>query len=429
MAALVAHHLEKMGMETFLEPLESYQGCLAAYRPHMIVFNHLVASHLARYSKRLNEMGVKTAILLNEGLFYDEQVRRFNAGRHHPDAHVDHFFCWNERFREITSELRKDWASGVQVVGPARFDFYFEPWSKIFNESKWPKKGRPRILICTNFAHARFKSLPSIQAEKFFAAWKDRIEILSDYENLVEINFRARERFLCFLDAIVESDKFEVVLRSHPREDAKPYLDWYESLPTARKQTVLFDSDTNIVPQILSCDLHVACENCNTSMESWISRKPTLELVFERHPCYFDPKVASLNPCCDNPEKVVAVIEELLVSETPPELKGGRAKHLAEWCNAPDGSASKSVAETISNSLTSSSEPDFSGLTFGDYRRSAKLVILGKLGLAYHYNPFLSLLVKMRRDYNNIKWNAYAKAITPADVRKARRLIKAHCVS
>jgi len=99
-ATLIAFHLRKLGVECHLEPLEADRAVAAAYRPAMIVFNHLTASHLVAYSKRLAEMGVLTAVLPNEGIQYDDDASRFYAGRHHNGAHIDYFFCWNERHRE-----------------------------------------------------------------------------------------------------------------------------------------------------------------------------------------------------------------------------------------------------------------------------------------------------------------------------------------
>src|SRR5258706_9352795 len=73
-AALIAHHLNALGVDCFLEPLEAYRAVLGAYRPQLILFNHLTASHLVDYSKRLAQMGVLTAVLPNEGILYDSEV-------------------------------------------------------------------------------------------------------------------------------------------------------------------------------------------------------------------------------------------------------------------------------------------------------------------------------------------------------------------
>ena len=57
-AALIAWHLEQLGLECILEPLEAWRGALAAHRPNLIIFNHVNAGHLIAYTKRLARMGV-----------------------------------------------------------------------------------------------------------------------------------------------------------------------------------------------------------------------------------------------------------------------------------------------------------------------------------------------------------------------------------
>ncbi len=110
-AALIGHHLEQLGLECHLEPLEAYRGVLAAYRPHLILSNHLTAPHLVAWSQRLAELGVLCAVLPNEGICYDEAELEYNAGKFHNGAHIDLFFCWNEPHQRA---LRKCGFGGVR---------------------------------------------------------------------------------------------------------------------------------------------------------------------------------------------------------------------------------------------------------------------------------------------------------------------------
>jgi surface carbohydrate biosynthesis protein len=148
-AALIAHHLETMNVPCQLEPLEAFRAAVGAYRPGMIIFNHLNASHLASWSRRLAELGVLVGVVPNEGFVYDDESRPFMAGRYHK-AHVDHFFCWNRMHGEALRAESAEKARNVHVVGVPRFDFYFEPWSKLQPPAP-PKTSRPRVLVCTNF--------------------------------------------------------------------------------------------------------------------------------------------------------------------------------------------------------------------------------------------------------------------------------------
>ena len=277
-AALIAHHLDRLGVDCLLEPLEAYRAVLAAHRPDMIIFNHLTASHLVKFSQKLAEMGVLTAVLSNEGINYDPDDLKFNSGKHHSGAHIDWFFCWNEPHRQALLELGFGARTRIEVVGVPRFDFYFEPWSRAFFQTKAVNRGKPRVLVCTNFSLAKFAELPRHHGDKLFAAWKDRIPIYQDYWRAIEGHATASRRILDHLDALVKAGDFDIVLRPHPREAVDRYAVWLAALPADQRARVTLDATSAITPLILGCDLEISCETCTTALESWIANKPAIVL-------------------------------------------------------------------------------------------------------------------------------------------------------
>lgn len=424
-AALVAYQLKLRNVECFLEPLEAYRGSLAAHRPHMMIFNHLVASHLVDYSKRIGNMGVLTSVLLNEGLCYGDEERNFNAGKHHKGAHIDYFFCWNQPLKDAMERYGFGQQTKIEVVGPARYDFYSPPWSAIFNDYQWPlNNGRPKLLVCSNFGLAPFYYLPKSEAEKFFSAWTNRIPTYRDWWGLVEINKRAQDKFLIYLRTILESKKFDVILRPHPGEDVGFYRRWIATLPPDLQKEIPIEEYANITSLILACDVQVGCENCNTTMESWIAGKPTVELIFERHPVYYSPEVAKLSPNCDDPAKVVDAIEHELANPKQESYQAGRQAHLTKWCNSPSGKATGKVADIIAERIANHPEPDWSKLDATDRRRAMKLKAMQSIGHAYHYKPFLSLRSKLFGGRHQLKSYVYQKSIRPKDVRNAMALLE-----
>ena len=424
-AALIAYHLKRRNIECFLEPLEAYRGSLAAHRPHLMIFNHITASHLVEYSKRLGGMGVLTAVLLNEGLCYDEEERNYNAGKHHKGAHIDYFFCWNQPMREAMERHRFGESTHIEVVGPARYDYYCEPWARVFGGYRWPGRGRPKVLVCSNFGVAKFHDAPRSEAQRLFAAWTDRIPAYRDWWGIVEANYRAQQRFLFFLDAIVRARKFDVVLRPHPREDLDVYRKFIASLPDELRGEVHMDATSNITGLILACDLQVGCENCNTTLESWIAGRPTVELVFERHPVFYSPAVAALAPNCERPQDIVGMIERELADARQEKYQAGRRAHLAKWCANPRGKATERVADVIAGRLARQPEPHWSRLNLADRRRGLKLKTLQKLGKAYHYKPLLALRGRVLGGRHKLKAYSYAKAVTPQDTERALALLDA----
>ncbi|MGA2852581.1 MAG: surface carbohydrate biosynthesis protein [Verrucomicrobiota bacterium] len=418
-ATLIAHHLEALGVDCHLEPLEAYRAVLGAYRPDMIVFNHLTAGHLVSYSKRLAQIGVLTAVLSNEGINYDPEDLKFNSGKHHPDAHIDWFFCWNEPHRQALMELGFNRRTRIEVIGVPRFDYYIEPWSRIFYQPSRRPRTRPRVLVCTNFSVAKFFELPREEGAKLFAAWKDRIPIYKDYWKAIEDHHKASRRVFDYLQAIVDSDKFDITLRPHPRESVEIYAGWVANLPPQMRQCVTVDSTSNITALILGCDLEISCETCTTAMESWIAGKPTIELLFERNPMFYHPEHAVCSTACDAPEKLVALMDQVLVAESPAIL-AARQAHLRKWCNAPDGNSCQRLATLIASAVKSQPKADWSKLNATDWRRATKLKLMRNLGLAYHFDPLMPVKLRLNRGRYAIKNHAYEKSIKPRDVIEAR---------
>jgi surface carbohydrate biosynthesis protein len=420
-AALIAHHLHGHGVECFLEPLEAYRAVLAAYRPGMIVFNHLNGSHLVSWSKRLAEIGVLVAVLPNEGIAHDEEAQRYLAGRYHSDAHVDYFFCWNEAHRRALAEEGFRGRTQIEVTGVPRFDFYFEPWSRTIRRSPGRVSSRPRMLVCTNFGLAELRNTPRDQVDKFFAAWAGRVPLYRDYWTLIESSWNARRRFFDYLDALIAADKFEITLRPHPREDIETYAAWLSACPAERRAHVRMDRDSNISGLILDCDLEVSCESCTTAVESWISGKPTVELVFDRVPALYHEERSRGNVHCDDPAKLPAVVEHELANPVPPELREVRRQYLKKWCSTPDGFACGRIAGIAAAAVKSKQPADWSKLALNDYRRALKLKAFHSFGAAYN----LDLLLPIKRALSPGRYAGremvYEKSIKPRDVAEARR--------
>lgn len=425
-AALIGFHLRKRGIQCHLEPLEAFRAVLAAYRPEMIIFNHLAASHLVAWSRRLAEMGVLTAVLPNEGIYYDEEQARYYAGRHHSGAHIDFFFCWNENHRQAILREGLYENTRVEVVGVPRFDFYFEPWSRaVYRSSPRSRSRRPKVLLCTNFGTAYFWELPREQADRLFAPWANRIRIYSNYWRSIEAQWNSRQQVFGYLEALIRADKYEILLRPHPMEETTIYHRWIDSLPLGQRQHIRIDAVSNITPLILDCDLQISCETCTTALESWIARKATIELLFDRDPLWYSEIQGRANTACDAPGKLPKLVDELLRNGTPEEKRELQRLHLERWCSSPNGESSERIAEVISVALSKKKRPDWSHLSINDYRRSIKLNGLRKLGVPYHFDPLLGVKRVLFPNRYAVKDWTYKKSIKPRDVEAARRRIEA----
>jgi len=416
MAALIAYQLELQGIECRLEPLESYRAVLAADRPDMIIFNHLVASHLARYSQRLHREGVLVAVLPNEGILYKEEVLKFNAGRFHNSAHIDLFFAWNEAFRDALTAVGMGGETRIEVVGVPRFDYYFPPWSALHAPATPGPRTRPRVLVCTNFVFAKYGDLPPHEATQLFKDWARRIDSYQDYQGAVQVSHRNRERLFGFLDALLEDGRFDVVLRPHPNEEADWYAKRIALMPSHLRDNLTLDAESNITGLILNCDLEISMDSCTTALECWIAGKPTLDLELERHPMLTNPMLDPLNLRCNAPEELPRMVAEQLANPTQAAYRELREAHLARWCASPAGNSAERTAKAIADSLEKRKLPRNIRLTFSDRRRGLKLKLLRNLGKPYNWQPQLALRALLNPTGTFIKQRIYGKTITPGDV-------------
>lgn len=421
-AALIASHLEALGVPCYLEPLEAFRAVVGAYHPGMIVFNHLNGGHLVKWSRRLAEIGVLTAVLPNEGIIYEQSSREVMAGRFHRDVHVDCFFCWNEPHREAVAAEGIYRDTRVEVVGVPRFDFYFEPWSKILPPAPPRRSSRPRVLLCTNFIFAHYNDRAEV--DRLFGTWAAYNPANRDYWGSVLAHQRSRPRVLEYAQSLIDDGRFEVVLRPHPNEVHSFYEEWLERLTPEQRANVVYAPKENISALILDCDLQISCEVCTTAIESWIAKKPTITLIFEKHPIHYKEVQIAPNVSCDNPSALPDMVADQLANGVPPEKLAAQKEHLRLWCSTSDGRSTQRIAEVIAETLRSKPKPDWSKLDASDTRRAAKLKAYQSVGQAYHFDPLLWLKSAFFKRRYALKNRGYAKSIMPRDVSATKQLFK-----
>ncbi|MCF7669367.1 MAG: hypothetical protein K9N48_06290 [Verrucomicrobia bacterium] len=410
--ALVAHHLKKMNVRCELEPLEAWRSVLWAHKPDMIMFNHLTAKHLEEYSRQLHQRGILTAVLPNEGILYDKDVLEFNASKFHNDAHIDHFFCWNQAHADAVKKAVKTKTLQVHLIGVPRFDFYFPPFAKPRSQNR-----KAKVLVCTNFVFSKFRDAAPSVAERFFGRWIDSVPAYRDWPELIKVNYESKLHFLEFLDAAVRRTDYEILLRPHPNEDTSLYDEWYSRLDEAVKARVGYERDRSISDLIMECDIEVACDTCTTSLESWIAGKPTIELHLTDHPVFHHDFIACLNSVCNEPEELPSLITSILENGEQETLKQGRREHLRKWCNMPDGTVSRRFATILKDILEDSTKPDFSSLSLSDVRRGLRLKMYKKLNLPCSFKPLLPVKYALNKKKYYRKMNDHRKTIMPSDVK------------
>jgi surface carbohydrate biosynthesis protein len=430
-AALVAFQLERLGVPCVIEPLEAYRGILAVYKPSMVVINHLLATHLVQYSKRLKDLGILVGVLPNEGIYYGISDLMFNAGRAHNDAHIDVYFCWNRVHAKALVEVGFE-TEKIKIVGTPRSDFYFHPWNSYYDlpDNEFPNR-RQKVLFCTNFTIAKYYDLPKFEADKLYESWQRNADRFKDYWGAIGVTYRNRERSLVFLKALLESNLFNVVLRIHPSEDPDRYLQFISTLSEREKSSLRLDRDSSISALILDCDIEVSMDSCQTALDSWVAKKPTISLDLEQHEMLSNKLLDYCHVKSANSDTFVDDICRELKNPLQPEYEASRQDHLETWLDCPQGKSAEKIAALILNMLTEryharSARGDFAGrLTFSDVRRGAKLKLLRAFNLPYSWHPQLKLRELLDKKSVYIKKETLDKTISPNEAKLAKeKLLK-----
>ncbi|MEO0510377.1 MAG: surface carbohydrate biosynthesis protein [Verrucomicrobiota bacterium] len=424
-AALIGHHLEKLGVQTRLEPIESWRSCIYAWKPDMVIFNHLLHSHVTELSSKLKEWNVLVGCLLNEGLAFSEDSRRYFSEPQYPDVHCDLFLAWNKPHEEMLRDYKfTSPRENAVAIGIPRFDFYHEPWSAYYEEPR--KSDRIRVLLNTTFGLSHFYHRSSEERKSLYRSLGEgKIPVALDYDKMIDDHFRGRERMIDYLRPLLESDKFQISLRPHPREDASYYEDLVGGLSENHRNLIKVEPNKPIFSAILNSDITLNCEDCTTSAESWIAGKPTVTLLFEKNPAFFTEFYKKCSPNLEDPDKLVSLIEREIKEPRQEDFREVRKDYLDRWFFKSDGKSAIRAAEEIHRVIEEKKPKPKLPFSISGYRRGAKVKFFRKFDEPGHTKFKHMFMRKFAGEHANmsIRYRDYLKAIRPSDVTEARKRI------
>ncbi len=411
MAALLAHHVEQAGVECLLEPVQAWKACVACDRPDMVMLSGLFAESSIAYSRRLHELGVKIALLPNEGVFYEEEYIQYATYRHHSQAWADLYLGWNDTMTDgVRQNLGKtNPAIRCETTGCPRFDFNFPPLRQ-----RLPPPAERTLLVCTNFGFAHYYTEDRSRSEEMFAALKGKVKVLEDGWALVEDNWRSQQKMFVFMNRLLEQSGVRIIFKPHPNEYLGDYDRWMATLPPEHRQRIEFARDAYIWEVLPKCDLLLNCETCITSVEAWMVGLPVMELWFNKKPPFYSPEISQWNPGCSEPDQIIARIQEVLAGPADPALQAGRSDHLHRYYGDPQGTTARRIARIIAEEIQSAS-PDFRKLSFSERRRGLKLGLTKSLGVSYSYQPGTGLKAALLPRKYRDKQKVAMRAISPRE--------------
>ena len=427
-SALIAHHLEQNGINAYLEPLQSWQACLLDLKPDLILFNHLLHSHLCKYTEKLNKCGILVGCMLNEGAFLNESTLNLMSNKNYDYMHCDFFLTWNDDHKnKLVSHKFCTPSHNVFTVGVPRFDFYFQPWSNMYAN----EKSSSDLLINTTFQCAHYYNRSEQEKLLIYSALgADRNPVASNYLKLIEYHFNSREILLKICYDLLNKSDLSITLRPHPREDAHFYHNWLAKLPLGFKNKIKISVDKDITSDIINSKVVLNCGTCTTALESWIAGKPTISLVFPDD-CFKEDgdKVINLSPifnCLFNADDLIKKVNQVINNPVQNEFIDARTDLLLSLFNRTDGDSSLRAAQVIINELTKQKNQPFYPISFSDLRRSLKVRFLRLIDQPGHATPkqiLFDILKISSHEKSSIRDRSYFKAIKQSDVKNASKLI------
>jgi surface carbohydrate biosynthesis protein len=425
--ALIAHELEKRGVTCYLEPLETWQAAIHAYKPHLVLYNHLTVRHLANFSQDMKKWGVLVGCLMNEGLLYSDSARMFSSKRQHNHMHCDLYLTWNTIHRdELIKQNFCTPPESASTIGCPRFDYYKEPWCQVYQQPR-NNDGLPVILVNGTSALAHLYTMPRENADKFFEPWMDKIEGVKDYWGLVEAHYKNRVGTPAYIDPLIRSGKYRIIIRPHPREELAFYEQWFETLTEEERSRVSLSINEPPPVAIFKSDVVLNCEDCTTSMEAWLAGKPTITLALEQHPYWFTETYKRLSPIAYEAEQVDEMIGLALKNPDQPDYAPIRQEHLEKWLYSTDGRCAKRAAEQIANIIKEKNLTPSIPFSLRGFWKKWKLLILKAFNEPYTARPkhILRRLFSSKHEQVSIRYRDYLKGVRRSGAEEAMQTLAA----
>ena len=426
-AALIAYHLEKLGIVCHMEPLQSWRSSLPAWKPNLILFNHLLSKELANYSSELHKRGILVAVMLNEGLCLGDTQRKYLSQKQHPNVHCDLYLTWNDLHRdELIKQKFVSKPEKVITTGVPRFDFYKQPWLTAYQGTN--KKSLAQVLVNTTFALAHFhERTEEEQATLISALGEGKIPEKKDYKGMIKAHYNGRNKLPRFLSELLNDGSFYITLRPHPREDLEFYTQWINKLPENQQKRISLDGKTLIQEAIITSDIVLNCENCTTSVESWIADKPTLTLTFDKHPAFHTETYSKRSPQISEPAAIIKTLQETLKNRKQLEYQDTRQAYLDTWVHKTDGKCAERAAQAIHQAVNNRPcrNPTYPS-DFSSLRRKLKLWLAHAFDEPSHtqLKHWIRWKTKGSSGKQPMKYRNYLKAVRPSESKAAMNRIK-----
>jgi len=290
------------------------------------------------------------------------------------------------------------------------------------------KKSLAQVLVNTTFALAHFhERTEEEQATLISALGEGKIPEKKDYKGMIKAHYNGRNKLPRFLSELLNDGSFYITLRPHPREDLEFYTQWINKLPEDQQKRISLDGKTLIQEAIITSDIVLNCENCTTSVESWIADKPTLTLTFDKHPAFHTETYSKRSPQISEPAAIIKTLQETLKNRKQLEYQDTRQAYLDTWVHKTDGKCAERAAQAIHQAVNNRPcrNPTYPS-DFSSLRRKLKLWLAHAFDEPSHtqLKHWIRWKTKGSSGKQPMKYRNYLKAVRPSESKAAMNRIK-----
>ena len=343
---LTAFELCQRGITCHLVPLNLQHGETYALAPDLVMLNYLRRAN-GPFAETLRDAGIAFGVLDTEGVVwsgfesYTELLWTDAAMLHAADP----VCLWGPRLGEHLVASGAFDVGQVRVTGVPRFDFYHPAWAPVLAGDAASADARPRVLVNTgySFANPRFTTRAGNAATfRDEYGWPaERIEAAMAAESAgMEAMLALAAQLAADLPACT------VVVRPHPHEDPRPYVDRLGALPN-----VELNLSGPVQPQLARAAVLVQ-RNCTTGVEAALAGLPTFNPSWV--PAWYPMAVsAAVSHACDAYAELLAGVRAAVDRRyAPPDDLARRVRSTVDdWFYRTDGDAHLRVAAAVADRL------------------------------------------------------------------------------
>jgi surface carbohydrate biosynthesis protein len=301
---LTAYRLCEQGATCYVLPYRASTAEIWALAPDFVLLP-VFRPYAAPVARRFVRAGIRFGLIDTEGVVWsslDEyKTTLWNDASLSAQAAV--VCAWGPLVADFLVREKLFRQDQVYVTGCPRFDFYAEPWKKVYSESGENGTSRRCVLVNTNFTVANPRHGRPIEgAEQLAATYGyDRREVMEWYERgKVSVEGMA-ELASCIARDFPDLD---VILRPHPQENSGTYERLLQG-----QENVAISTSGPVTPLMLRAAV-VIQRSCTTALEACMTGAVALSPQWLPTATYY-PLPESVSVPCNTYSELCGVLQDV----------------------------------------------------------------------------------------------------------------------